>query len=132
ARRKKARFSSAVSAPYSSRSGPAQPTARRLSSEPPEPAPSSRTRPAVARTRPARILSSVVLPLPFFPATATRPPDAENERPAKSVLPEKDFWRFSAASVVGTGDSTIPSGFGGRSLLAAFFRRVLERRGALR
>jgi hypothetical protein len=45
------------------------------------------------------------------PETATRPREAENERPEKRGVPEKDLSRFSAAIVVvGTGEGTIPEG----------------------
>ena len=41
------------------------------------------------------------MPLPFLPATATRPRATVKARPEKSGGPEKDFSRFSAESVVG-------------------------------
>ena len=94
--------------------GPVPPSRRRGAARTRErgsPSRSIRTRPAVGRTSPARIFRRVVLPLPFLPATATRPRDAENERPEKSGAPEKDLPRFSAAIVVvGTAEATIPPG----------------------
>ncbi len=60
---------------------------------------------------PARIFSSVVLPLPLLPAIATSPRETEKERPEKSGAPENALLEvFGGDSSSARSGRTIPSG----------------------
>ena len=61
--------------------------------------PSTRTSPAVGRMRPARILSSVVLPAPFGPTTArASPARSERSSPRRMRTRPKERWSPRASS----------------------------------
>ena|SRR5438093_1850935 len=82
---------------------PAQPIASRFASPDSSSGPREiRTVPDPGRTSEARILMSVVLPLPLGPATAVSPVSMEKERPLKRGGPAKDFESPIASSFVGS------------------------------
>src|SRR5436309_9487443 len=94
---------------------PAQPIASRFASPDSSSGPREiRTVPDPGRTSEARILMSVVLPLPLGPATAVSPVSMEKERPLKRGGPAKDFESPIASSFVGStaarDDSRVQAG----------------------